>query len=96
MDQWQKTFACAFFGSLAADFMQLRRASEEAKRGLPAVSGQPRFYVVAAVTAVISGGLAVLEEPNSPILAFQIGVTAPLIIESIRRKPPELPPSSED
>ena len=75
--------------------MRLRQASDDAKRGLPATYKHPRFYVIAFVTALIAGGLAVLEDPNKPLLAFEIGVAAPFIIQSIQRKPPALRPPED-
>lgn len=91
MNAWQITFAWGFFGSIAADFMRLRHASENARAGLPSLYKQPRFYFIAFGTALIAGGVAVVEGADKPLLAFQIGVTAPFVVQSISKKPPVLP-----
>ena len=71
--------------------MRLRHASDNAKAGLPALFRQPRFYIIAIVTAFIAGGVAVVEGADKPLLAFEIGAVAPFVVQSISKKPPALP-----
>jgi hypothetical protein len=73
--------------------MQLRKARESAHAKMPAAYKRPGFYLIALATAAIAGGLAVVEGADKPLLAFQIGVAAPLILDGLSTKPPTLPPT---
>ena len=90
VSDWQ-TLGWACFGSIAADFMRLRLASETARADLPASYTRPRFYLIALATALIAGGLAVGEGIDKSWLALHVGVSAPFIIQGLRRRPPSLP-----
>jgi hypothetical protein len=75
------TFLCGLGGSVAVEFITLLHAYEREPISLPARYKLPGFYVVRSCLAVAAGLLAVAYGVyDRPILAVNIGASAPLII----------------
>lgn len=95
MDLWISV-AFGVFGGLVVELLHLYNVRYQ---GLPKYAKESWFWVVATGMA-LSGGILVLAYRLSdidihPILAINIGATAPLILASIASNAPNLSPPSD-
>src|SRR5271155_1485435 len=73
-------------GSLAIEVLSLYGEIRAANAsGLPAYYKSPLFWVVRFLVAAIAGGLAVAEEATKPLLAINIGASAPAILQLLTK-----------
>jgi len=75
-------------GSLALEILSLYgeiRAANVA--GLPTYYKNPLFWFVRLFVTAIAGALAVAEEASKPLLAVNIGASAPAILQLLTRPP---------
>lgn len=93
------TFLCGFAGSVAIEIAALHQVyqswNQETKE-LPARYKKIGFWITRFLLAVCAGGLAVAYEIDKPILAINIGASAPLILGALGQgfKNTVLPPES--
>jgi len=80
------TFLCGLGGSVAVELITLLREYEREPMSLPKRYKLVGFYMVRSCLAVAAGLLAVAYGVyDSPILAINIGASAPLIIQALTR-----------
>lgn len=75
-------------GSLAIEILSLYgeiRAADAA--GLPVYYKNPLFWFVRFLVTAIAGALAVAEEATKPLLAINIGASAPAILQLLTKPP---------
>jgi hypothetical protein len=63
------------------------------KKTLPDWYSDPKFWVLRGLLAVAAGGLAVLYEVDKPLLAVNIGASAPLLIQMLAQGAQQTPVS---
>ena len=84
----QLAFLWAAGGSLALEIMSLYgeiRASDAS--GLPAYYKKPLFWIVRIAVTGIAGALAIAEQASNPLLAINIGASAPAILQLLGKPP---------
>lgn len=80
------TFLCGFAGSVAIEIAALHQIYQDwtgNTNSLPARYKKVGFWVTRLGLALIAGGLAVAYEIDKPILAVNIGASAPLILNAL-------------
>jgi hypothetical protein len=80
------TFLCGFAGSLAievAALHQVYQAWTSTTTSLPDRYKKVGFWVTRFCLALAAGGLAVAYEIEKPILAVNIGASAPIILNAL-------------
>lgn len=81
-------FLWAAGGSLALEFINLyNEIRAERAAGLPAYYKNPIFWIVRLLVTAIAGGLAVAEKATSPLIAVNIGASAPAILQLLTNPP---------
>jgi len=81
-----ETFFWGFAGSLAVEVVNVNQAFTSRRSALPRRYRQPAFWVWRVLLAVVGGGLAVAYGiTDNRILAANIGVATPLIIQALAR-----------
>ncbi len=80
-------FLCGFGGSLATEIITIAHFYEASTIKLPERYSHFFYYVIRLIIALIGGWLAVVYEIDKAIVAINIGATAPLILQSISKKP---------
>jgi hypothetical protein len=76
-------FFWAAAGSIAVDVVTALRIYDGDKIDFPARYQHVFYYICRLVLAGIGGGLAVAYDITTPILAINIGASAPLILTSL-------------
>jgi hypothetical protein len=85
------TFWWGAGGSLAIEILSLYGEIRAANvSGLPVYYKNPLFWFVRILVTAIAGGLAIAEEATKPLLAINIGASAPAILQLLT-KPPATP-----
>jgi hypothetical protein len=79
------TFLCGMGGSLSIELVSLVEAYQVEPFRLPERYKKLGFYVVRILFAVVAGGLAVAYEIDKPLLAINVGVSAPLLLQTLAR-----------
>jgi hypothetical protein len=75
-------------GSLAIEILSLYSEIRAANAsGLPAYYKNPLFWFVRILVTAIAGGLAIAEEAAKPLLAINIGASAPAILQLLTKPP---------
>jgi hypothetical protein len=75
-------------GSFAIEILSLYSEIRAANAtGLPAYYKNPLFWFVRILVTAIAGGLAVAEEATKPLLAINIGASAPAILQLLTKPP---------
>ena len=75
-------------GSLAIEILSLYNEIKTANAsGLPAYYKNPLFWFVRVLVTGIAGGLAIAEEAAKPLLAINIGASAPAILQLLTKPP---------
>jgi hypothetical protein len=82
----------AFFwaagGSLALEIISLyNEIKAERAVGLPKYYKSPLFWTIRILVTAIAGGLAVVESASNPLLAVNIGASAPAILQLLAKPP---------
>jgi hypothetical protein len=75
------TFLWGFAGSLAVEVVALNGYADRSR--LPKRYKTVSFWIARVLLAVVAGGLAVAYGIQTPILAANVGISAPLIIGAI-------------
>lgn len=75
-------FGCGVFGSVIIEAIVILRYYQRSGR-LPRYYRKVGFWVVRTVIALAAGILAVLYNPENPLLAVHIGVSTPLIVSTM-------------
>ncbi len=93
------TFLCGFAGSVAIEIAalhQIYQAWNPETKGLPERYRKAGFWITRFLLALCAGGLAVAYEIDKPILAINIGASAPLILNALGQgfKNTTLPPGA--
>ena len=82
-------------GSLAIEILSLYNEIKTANTsGLPAYYKNPLFWFVRLLVTAIAGGLAIAEEAAKPLLATNIGASAPAILQLLTKPPGPVGPAS--
>lgn len=94
-----ETFLWGFLGSIAVEVVNVNQAFTTARRSLPARYKNPWFWFCRILLAVVGGGLALAYGiDDNRVLAANIGVATPLIIQALARglsvPAAQLPPTS--
>jgi hypothetical protein len=80
------TFLWAAGGSLAIEVLTIFTAMK-GSAGLPTYYEKPVFWFVRMLVAAIAGALAVAEGATHPLLAINIGASAPAILQLLTQPP---------
>jgi hypothetical protein len=88
-------FMCGVFGGLLAELLGLYKLRTQAPAAFPAYLCSPFYWIVTIGMILAGGGLVWLYHKSGlelkPIIAVNIGVSAPLILGSfVQSKPPEI------
>jgi hypothetical protein len=93
-------FGWATFGGAIGNFVGFHDLAKQAPENWPAWTRMPSFYALGAVWGLIGGALAaayVLSNmPMTPLLAINVGLTAPFILVELMRRTPPIPPGKTD
>ncbi len=85
--------ALGFAGGAAAELLQWFRIRKELYRGIPDWAKSWPYWVVTAAMVGVGGLLVFIYGIESnPILAFHVGVSAPLILKSLAEQIPQINP----
>lgn len=79
------TFLCGMGGSIAIELVALYEAYQTEPFRLPERYSKFWFYVIRILLAMAAGGLAVAYEIDEPLLAVNVGVSAPLLLQTLAR-----------
>lgn len=79
------TFLCGMGGSVAIELVALYEAYQIEPFMLPERYKKFGFYVIRVLLAMAAGGLAVVYEIDKPLLAVNVGVSAPLLLQALAR-----------
>ncbi|MGC2658651.1 MAG: hypothetical protein WA324_11905 [Bryobacteraceae bacterium] len=75
-------------GSLAIEILSLYSEIRTVNAaGVPAYYKNPLFWFVRILVTAIAGALAVAEEATNPLLAINIGASAPAILQLLTKPP---------
>jgi len=80
-----KLFLWGFSGSLAIETITIYQAWSIGRGQLPERYRSPLFWVVRFCVAVTGGGLALAYDVSKPIVALNIGVAAPIILQAMAK-----------
>ena len=86
---------CGLGGGCAAEAMKWFRIREELHEGLPDYAKNWGYWLVTGIMILVGGLLVLVYQSSgdvqlSPILAFNIGVSAPLIISALAGQVPPI------
>jgi hypothetical protein len=80
-------------GSLALEVISLPNEMKTVSaQGVPAYYKKVSFWIVRLLVTGIAGALAIAEKASSPLIAINIGASAPAILQLLTN-PPKTPPS---
>jgi len=79
------TFLCGMGGSIAVELVTLYEAFQSEPLKLPARYRSFWFYLIRLLLAMAAGGLALAYEIEKPLLAVNVGVSAPLLLQTLAR-----------
>jgi hypothetical protein len=80
------TFLCGVGGSIAVEVVQLLQVYEREPIRFPERYKRWGFYVLRTLLALAAGALAVVHGVyDKPLLAVNIGASAPLILQALAR-----------
>jgi hypothetical protein len=84
----------AVFGGFAINFLRLAELAQTPQSERPRTFSDPLYVLQFVVLPLLGGGLAYTYQSSgtilSPILAFNIGVSAPLILKNLASAIPPL------
>jgi len=86
-----EAFMWGFAGSAAVEIANVYQVYQDENIKMPARYKLIMFWVVRIMLAIIAGGLAIAYNINNPILAANIGASAPLILQALSQgfRPPQ-------
>lgn len=89
-------FLCGIFGAFLGELFKWYRIRES--KELPEYARSPAYWIVTGLIILSGGVLAILygTEQVNAILALNIGITSPLIIQSVARMVPESATASKE
>ena|ERR1017187_4525166 len=76
-------FTCGFLGSLGVELVSLLQVFHTEPITMPERYRRPLFWLLRFILALAGGGLAVAYEIEKPLLAINIGASAPLILQAL-------------
>ena len=86
-----------FFGGCTSELLQWFHIRRELHRGVPDWAKSWLYWIVTIIMAVAGGLLVYLHGIDSnPILAFNIGASAPFILASLTDQAPKLGPGRSE
>jgi len=86
-----------FLGGCMSELLQWFRIRRELHRGVPAWAKSWLYWIVTIIMAAAGGLLVLLYGIESnPILAFNIGASAPFILTSLTDQAPKVGPGRSD
>jgi hypothetical protein len=80
-------FVWGFLGSVAFEILLLHRVFKAGK-SLPKKLGHASYWIISLLVAMVAGALAVATQAPTPLLAMQIGVATPLLINRWSKESP--------
>lgn len=83
-----ESFVFGAGGSVAVEILNLYRYYEVRGGRLPQRYRNPYFWLVRTLLAGVAGGLVIAYQVDTPILAVNIGASAPLILQALAQGPP--------
>lgn len=85
-----ETFMWGFSGSIAVEIANIYQVFQDENSKMPSRYKSFWFWCVRLILAIIAGGLAMAYKIDSPILAANIGASAPLILQALSQgvRPP--------
>lgn len=85
-----ETFIWGFSGSVAVEIANIYQVFQEENSKMPSRYKSGLFWFVRLILAIIAGGLALAYKIDNPILAANIGASAPLILQALSQgvRPP--------
>lgn len=87
-------FLWAAGGSFALEIISLyNEIRAEKSAGLPKYYKNPVFWIVRLLVTGIAGGLAIAENAGTPLIAINIGASAPAILQLLTSSP-KTPPGN--
>jgi hypothetical protein len=85
-------FSCAVGGSLAVELVALNEVYQAQRYQLHWRYRKVGFYIGRLLMACVAGWLAIVYEIDKPLLAVQVGASAPLLLRALARG--MLPPAN--
>ena len=80
---------CGMGGSVAIELVTLLEEYQKEPLKLPERYRRLGYYVVRTLVAFAAGGLALAYEIDKPLLALNVGASAPLLVQALARGLPE-------
>lgn len=89
------TNVAAFFwgcaGSAAIELIEVYRGYLAEPVRFPERYKRVGFYVVRLLVVIVAGGMAYAHGTQTPVLAMQVGASAPLLLQLLSQRVPERP-----
>lgn len=85
-----EAFLWGFAGSVAVEIVNVYQVFQDEKVAMPSRYKSIWFWIIRGILAVIGGGLTMAYNIDAPILAINIGASAPLILQALGQRPPNL------
>jgi hypothetical protein len=84
------------FGGMLGELLNVYDHRTEDPKNWPAYLRMGSYYAISALMGLCGGGLAAAYQQSgvdiSPIVALNVGLTAPLILKTLQREAPALSP----
>lgn len=87
------------FGGFLGELINIYEHRKEDPQNWPRHLRMPSYWVISSLMVMSGGGLAAVYEGSlelSPLLALNVGLTAPLIIKTAGREAPAIAPGEVD
>lgn len=92
------TFLFGVLGGAGAELSRWFRIREILHKGIPSHAKHPPYWIVTSLTIIVGGGLASIYHVSGitvePIIAVNIGASAPVILGNFANQIPSLAPNS--
>jgi CBS-domain-containing membrane protein len=79
----KEKFIWGFCGSVAVEIITLYQVYHTSEMTIPERYHRKGFWIVRFLLSIIAGGLAVAYDIDKPVLAVNIGASAPLIFQAL-------------
>ena len=95
MESLGSFFLLGMAGGFVAEFLGLFKLRREAPERWPKYLKTPIYWIISIVMMVVGGGLVILyissDAAVTPVLALNIGASAPLILQVLTAQAPDVP-----
>ena len=95
MESLGSFFLLGVAGGFVAEFLGLFKLRREAPERWPKYLKTPIYWIISIVMMVVGGGLVILyissDAAVTPVLALNIGASAPLILQVLTAQAPDVP-----